>query len=601
MRARLSICPRVSALLGAAFAVAALLSPEPASAQRVSVDVSAAEGSTATVDVENGYDFAVKAVNVRLGFNAPDGSRIHYYSEAGWVEDLEPGAVWTGTLNFLGEDGAPVPEGVDLSDPDTRSVAAGVDLDAIAPAATAAAEGGEMEAIGEQLAFVRARVAPVSRSARFHADQVAASGIPVNQWFDVERIDGLVSALESAACESASTRYMRARRSQLDDLYVSLSEELRGLNLHINCLNTEAKLKAAARLTENGRPQDALTLVEVEDGVPLPEWRDTYVNGNLALARTAAELNVSAFSSIRPALEAISDVKRVAPDHRGLSEVADVLIPNAARWLQTACEPMTRDLQNAEAAIQILRPTWSEYEQVEQAAGAFAGAMIEEGLEQCNLRNFINSRNRFDRGARILEGVPEWEERAEEINRCRAMGSLQEGRETANHPTDPTGPERGYAKLDEARGRYDLPQEEIDRFKADVAQAYVNLALRQIEESAYPIAFSNLETAEEISPTGRTDEMRLAWIGYGEQLYADGGLLMTGENVQEARDALARAESVDEDRSGALASKLTMAFYGYRVAIPLLVFLLLLVGGVYTVANKRKAAKYQAELDDEDY
>ena len=600
MRARLSICPRVSTLLGAVFAVAALLSPEPASAQRVSVDVSAAEGSTATVDVENGYDFAVKAVNVRLGFNAPDGSRIHYYSEAGWVEDLEPGAVWTGTLNFLGEDGAPVPEGVDLSDPDTRSVAAGVDLDAIAPAATAAAEGGEMEAIGEQLALVRARVAPVSRSARFHADQVAASGIPVNQWFDVERIDGLVSALESAACESASTRYMRARRSQLDDLYVSLSEEPRAQPAHQlpqHGGEAEGGGPAHGERTPAGRaharggrgrrpaPGVARHLRERQPGARAHRGR--------------AER--SAFSSIRPALEAISDVKRVAPDHRGLREVADVLIPNAARWLQTACEPMTRDLQNAEAAIQILRPAWSEYEQVEQAAGAFAGAMIEEGLEQCNLRNFINSRNRFDRGARILEGVPEWEERAEEINRCRAMGSLQEGRETANHPTDPTGPERGYAKLDEARGRYDLPQEEIDRFKADVAQAYVNLALRQIEESAYPIAFSNLETAEEISPTGRTDEMRLAWIGYGEQLYADGGLLMTGENVQEARDALARAETVDEDRSGALASKLTMAFYGYRVAIPLLVFLLLLVGGVYTVANKRKAAKYQAELDDEDY
>ena len=80
MRARLSICPRVSTLLGAVFAVAALLSRKPASAQRVSVDVSAAEGSTATVDVENGYDFAVKAVNVRLGFNAPDALKH------GWVE-----------------------------------------------------------------------------------------------------------------------------------------------------------------------------------------------------------------------------------------------------------------------------------------------------------------------------------------------------------------------------------------------------------------------------------------------------------------------------------------------------------------------------------
>ena len=407
--------------------------------------------------------------------------------------DLGPGAVWTGTLNFLGEDGAPVPEGVDLSDPDTRSVAAGGDRDAIAPAATAAAEGGEMEAIGEQLALVRARVAPVSRSARFHADQVAASGIPVNQWFDVERVDGLVSALESAACESASSRYMRARRSQLDDLYVSLSEELRGLNLHINCLNTEAKLKAAARLTENGRPQDALTLVEVEDGVPLPEWRDTYVNGNLALARTAAELNVSAFSSIRPALEAISDVKRVAPDHRGLREVADVLIPNAARWLQTACEPMTRDLQNAEAAIQILRPAWSEYEQVEQAAGAFAGAMIEEGLEQCNLRNFINSRNRFDRGARILEGVPEWEE--------------PEPVPWALWRAGPDGPDKRGSV---GRAVVTTCRKEIDRFKASPRL----LALRQIE-SAYPIV---LKPRDRRGRPGRSPGSATA------SSHADGGL-----------------------------------------------------------------------------
>lgn len=591
---------RVPALLGLALACVLTLSPSAASAQRVSVEVTSAEGASATVDIENGYDFEVKAVNVRLGFDAADGSRVHYFSEAGWVEDLAAGGTWSGTLTFAAEDGSPVPEGVDLSDADSTSVAAGVDLDAMEPAAMAAAERGELEALGEQLAFVRARVAPVSRSARFHAEQIAASGVPARQWFDVERIDGMVSALETAACEGASQRYLGARRSQLDDLYTSLSEELRALNLHINCLNTEAKLRAAARLTENGRPQDALTLVEVDDGIPKPEWRDVYINGNLALARTAAELNVSAFSSIRPALEAISDVKRVAPEHPGLAEVADVLIPNAARWLRTACEPMTRDLQNAEAALQILRPTWSQYEQVETAAGAFAVALIDEGLEQCRLRNFINSRNRFDRGARLLEGVAEWEARAEEINRCRALGALHEGRELANHATDPTGPERGYEKLDEARGRYDLPQSEIDSFKADVAQAYVNLALRQIEESAYPIAFSNLETAESIAPAGRTDAMREAWIAYAEQLYADGGLLMTGENVQEARAALERAETVDEDRIGAISGKLTMAYYGYRVGIPAFVLLLLLIGGAYVVVNKRKAAKYQAELDDDD-
>ena len=592
---------RASHIVLSLAAALALLAPVSASSQSLDVTVGEAEGARVGITVANTYDFDVTLVNVRIAFENIDGSQTFYFSAPGLVEELAPGASWEGPLVFAAADGSAPPEDVDWGNYDRLSAAGGVDLDALEAEAQAALDDGDVTAMREQLAIVRSRVAPVSRSSRFHGDQLAGSGLPVARWFNLERIDGMVERIEQAICAEASARYLRTRASAQPELYATLGGELREVDLHINCLSTEAKLAAAAALIRNERAQDALVLVERVDGVPTEAWRGIFIQGSLALAQTAAALQVTAFTSIRPALQALNDVHAIDPENADLQRIANTLIPNAAQWLITATEPMTRDLANAEIALQMLRPTWSRFEQIEEAAGRFATAMIDDGLEQCRTGNFVNSRNRFDRGERILEGVPECEARAEEINRCRALGALQEGRQIAGNVNDDNAPARGFAKLDEAQSRFDLEPSEIDAFKNDIADAWVAIALRQIdEERDFPGAIHSLGEAEAVAPNGRTDTIREAWLRYAEQLHAQYGMLMTGEQVDDAEAAIAKADGLDADRISALEGKLTLARYGYRVGIPVGVIVLGLLGVLIAVLNRRKAAKLAAQLDELD-
>jgi hypothetical protein len=250
----------------------------------------------------------------------------------------------------------------------------------------------------------------------------------------------------------------------------------------------------------------------------------------------------------------------------------------------------------------MIRPRWSRFEQVEAAASVFADALIEAGLAYCERREYVNSRNRFIRGERILEGVPQWDARAPEINRCRALGALEEGREIANHPTDDDGPIRGFAKLEEAQSRFDLTDEDVNAFREAIAASWVSVANRQLNDAAgarWPAAAHSLSEAEQMSPSGRTDGMRTAWILYAETMYAYDGMTMSGVEVEEAREAVANAEGVDEERIAAIEGKLTMAYYGYRLGIPAVGGLVLLFGGLMALANRRKAKKYAAmDLDD---
>jgi hypothetical protein len=111
-------------------------------------------------------------------------------------------------------------------------------------------------------------------------------------------------------------------------------------------------------------------------------------------------------------------------------------------------------------------------------------------------------------------------------------------------------------------------------------------------------AAHSLEEAEAMSPTGRTDAIREAWILYAETMYDFDGMSMTGAEVEEARAALEKAEDVDPDRIAAIEGKLTMAYYGYRIGIPAVGVLLLLLAGLFSLMNKRKAKKF-ADLDDD--
>jgi hypothetical protein len=577
----------------------------PAVAQDLSLSVGASEGASVIVSAENTYEFDVTLVNVRITLEEAAGTTVHYFSGNGLSEVLAPGASWEGSLTFAQVDGTAPDEFVDWDNYQRMSAAVAVDIDAFSPVVQAALDSGEWDALGAQLAFVKSRTPPISRAARFHEVQIAATGMDINRYFDLERVDAMRESLEDAICDNASNQIMSLRGSQdsREEQYNVLSEAIRAFGLHINCMNSAGKLAAARMLISGDRPQDALLFKETDDeGNLLPEWVPIYTIANLALARTAAELGVTQFSSIRPALEALNNVHDIDPENADLLRIAAILVPNAAGWVESASGPINRDIDGAQDCLEMIRPRWSRFEQVETAASAFADALIEAGIEYCERREYINSRNRFIRGARILEGVPQWDARADEINRCRALGALDEGRELANHPTDDEGPSRGFEKLEEAQGRFDLTDEDVTAFKADIASAWTAVAVRQLTDESgarWAAAEHSLDEAEAMSPTGRTDAMREAWILYAETMYAFDGMSMTGAEVDVARAALEKAENGDPDRRSAIAGKLTMAFYGYRIGIPAAGLLLLLLAGVFALINRRKAKKFDEMAADE--
>lgn len=582
-------------------AIALFAAPPVAKAGELSVTVSDATGADVPVEIENGHEFDVTVIGVRITVEDESGEMVHYFSQGSLTETLAAGESWSGTPTFATSEGAAPPPETDWRGYDRVSVAVAVDLDALAPGVDAAVETGTFEALTEQLALIRARVAPVSRTARFHEVHIAASGMPTARYFDLERIDGMVARLERATCDWASEQVIEARGSNeaRQEAYNALSEQLRTVGLHINCLNSEGKLVAARMLLEGSRPQDALLFKELdEDGNLKPEWVPIFTQANLALARTAAELGVQNFSSIRPAIEALNAVQDLDPENEEMLRIAVALIPNAAQWVIRASGPIERDLDSAQEALELIRPRWSRFEKVEEAAAVFAGALIEAGLEYCERREYINARNRFIRGERMLEGIEVWEARASEINRCRALGALEEGREMARHPTDDQGPARGYEKLDEALSRFDLSDEEVASFEADIAAAWVDVALRQLETEdeipKFAAAERSLINAEEQSPTGRTDGIRSAWLRYAERMAEYHGFTMSGAHVEQAREAVAKAEEVDPERVAAVSAKLTRAYYGYRIGIPAIALLLGLIAGLVAWSNKRKAQRMAA-------
>jgi len=547
--------------------------------------VESASDRGATVRIQNTYDFPVRVVNVRFEYPNPDGSRKLIYSAPGVDEMIEPESSWTGMVHFDNPDGA------DLASPASTSVAAGVHIAEELAAADAALAAGDIATIRAQLPLVRARVVPVSRAVRFHSDALQASGVDVSAWFDLERLDATVTALEDALCEDASTRLLRAGgQAARQRLYEEIAPQLREDGLHINCINGEAKLAAARMLIASNRPQDALVFRETDsEGNVLPDWVPILVDANLALANAAAQYDAIVLSTIRPAVDALNEVHRLAPDHPDLQAVAARVVPLATRFVREACDPNTMDIDNARLIVEKLRPTWDHIPGVMEAAGDLADALLRSGLRYCERREFVNARNRFVRGDRLLEGVPQWDENRDRINHCRAMGALEEGREIADHPTDPRAAERGYEKLDEALSRFALTDDEINDFKAHIAGAWIRIAEMHIEEMRLPLADHALRQAETIHPEGRTDDARRAWISYAEKRHERGGFFMNGAAVQDARRALELAENVDEARIDAISLKLTTVYYGYRVGIPALAMLVLLFGALYTWRLRRRA------------
>ncbi len=579
-------------LLPAVFALFALVAAAPLAAGEVSAVLTDSAPGSATFSIQNSHAFPVKFVGVRLTFQQDDGTRRFVLSAPVDV-DLEPTQAWTGTLQF------PDAGDLDLAYNDAISAGIGIAIEPIVQAAEAAIAAGEQAALVEQRNILRERIAAISPSARFHADQIEASGIDRAAYFDLARLDALLERIEETLCGEASRRIIEApNNTRRNEVYLELAPELREIGLHITCINSEAKLAAARMLLAGERPQDALLFKEVDaEGNLLPEWRPIFITANLALARTAAELNVSVLSSIRPAVDAINEVHALEPDNAELRQLAPRVVMLAAGYIRDAAGIVNRDLPNAMTMLGLLRPTWDAVPGLLPAAGAVATALVESGLAFCERREFVNARNDFVRGERILRGIPEWDTRAPEINRCRALGALAEGVELANHPTDPTGPERGFAKLEEAQQRYELTQAEIDGFKAAIASGWVAVANRYLDEFSFTGADNALVAAETVSPTGMTDAIRDGWIRYAEQRFAREGFLMSGANVTDARRALAKVGEYAPDRVGAISSRLTMAYYGYRVGLPLLAVVFGVLAWLYTVASRARAKRLAAMVD----
>lgn len=572
-----------------------LASVAPTYAADVTASLDTAEGTRASMTIRNPNDFAVKVAGVRLSFAQPDGTTQFQFSQPGWSLDIEPGQSWNGSLDF------PQAAGIDLTGHGGTSVAAGVDINALAAPAEAAAAGTDVAAMIAQREVVRQRVSIISRSSRFHAEQLAASGVEVATFFSLERVDGLVETLENAICEDASRKVIGAPNdTRRNEIYNERAGSLREIGLHITCINRDAKLSAARMLIASARPQDALLFKEVdEEGNLLPEWRPIFITANLALATAAADLNVSVLSAIQPAIEALNEVYALEPTHPNLPAAAARVVPLAARWITDASGPMNRDLEKARELLSLLRPNWDAIPGVMTAAAAFGEALIESGLAFCQRREFINARNEFVRGERILQGVEQWAARAPEINRCRAQGALQEGIELANHPTDPDGPRMGFAKLEEAQGRFVLTEDEINHFKSEVCNGWVAVANRFLDENSFTGADNALVQAEAVSPSGPTDAIRDGWIRYAEQRFAREGYVMSGANITDARRALEKVGDYNPERVGAISTKLTMAYYSYRVGLPLLALVLAGLAGLYTVASRARAKRLAKMIEND--
>ncbi len=590
-----------AAIPAALCAAVVTMSAQSAFAQEsAGVSVRAQSGDSVTVDLTNPFDFELRVVGIRLLCDNDDGSATIYESAGGDIAMLAPaqaaGTGWSGDVTVAKRDDD-TPSHNDLT-ACRGAAAAGVDLDATAELVDTAIRSGSIESLSAALTQVRNRARPISRASRHHPEQVAASGIEEADWFSLERVDALRAQVEATICENASRRFLAARgQSRRQELYTVLAEQVREADLHITCMNPAASLAAAQMLIASNRPQDAVAFAgRDEEGQLLPEWRPIFVQSRIAFAQSAISLNANTFNAYRPVLEAMRDVHQVAPDHQALAEAADTIFPRVRDWINTAIAQ--GELDDAQRLIEIMRPTFSDHPAVAEAAGAYATALLNEGLRHAREGRYRPARNRFVRGNNLLEGVPEWDNHRDEINHVRALGVLDDGREIASNASDDSAPARGHAKLAEAQEMFDLTEAEIALFNADIAESWVAVAHSELEEHSFVGARTALERAEGLSPTGPSESIQNAWLDYAEARHSRGGFFMSGDDVADAREAIERAGDVDPDRASKIGSRLTMAFYGYRVGIPAVGVLILLLIGIGTIASRRRARKYSMLAND---
>jgi hypothetical protein len=563
-------------------------------AQDVELTMSAGEGLEGFVSLRNRLQVPVKVANVQVRFLDARGQEHQFDHDAPLDVTLGPGEETDVAVSFRGAG-----EGWRLADYDRALPAVGLDIDRVAGPAEAALAGGQLPAIREALVDLRRDIAPVSRAYRLQRTALERTPGLIEAWYDFPRLDGLVTSMENFLCEEAGQRIMQSGAATRQRAYETVGAELRDIGLHVNCMSAEARLTMARTLIDGNRPQDALVFRSVDsEGNLLPEWRPIVIEASLAFAQAAVNLRASEFRTLRPALEALNDVHDLEPEDARLTRLADAMIPLVADWASRATEPPGIDMDGAQDAITLLRPRWDRYPQVMEAAGRLATIRIQRGMELCQNREWIASRNEFVRGERVLAGVPAWDEQAPQINHCRALGTLQEGRDMASDPQDLSAVRRSIGKLDEALSRYALSDEEIRTFREDIAASWVAVALREMSQRRMPGAHGALMSAEEVAQ-GPTDAVREGWLAYAEHLLDAQGLMLSDTDVERIREALQRGGEVDPDRSATIASRITLGYWGLRAGLPIGLLFAALGALGWAWAGKARAQRL-ARLAEED-
>ena len=318
------------------------------------------------------------------------------------------------------------------------------------------------------------------------------------------------------------------------------------------------------------------------------------MEAHLSLAQAALDMNAETFSTFERVLDSLHRVIEMDPENERLVGISRAILPRACTWVDVAAGRGEYD--NVLTIMTLLRADWPEDTNVLRVSDLVARSLLESGQRWASRGMYVNARNEFVRGERLFEGIPVWEAERETINHYRALGVLEEARETSDLHTDDGAATRALARLDEALQMYDLSQEEIDEFKAYITQAYVGTATLQMDEFAFPMGADLLRLAEETSPTGRTDAIRVGWLLYAEKRYEKGGVFMRGIDIADAREKLAMAEEVDPARIATVSKQLTVAYYGYRVAIPVSVILFGMFAWFLRVRSKREAKRLE-EMD----
>ncbi|TVQ98249.1 MAG: hypothetical protein EA398_13585 [Deltaproteobacteria bacterium] len=556
------------------------------------------------VELESEIPFPVVVGSIRVGYARGGGATDFYFAEP--ESPIALGAAeggeerWTGRLTFRLPDGGEIAGDADIDwgGHDRLSVAAGFDVGEWAAPLEPLIERGTWPQVAEAIPDARVRERVIGRGARFHADQLSRAGFD-DGMFDHARVRAVLDGLTERACGLADAAIMRARTPRAREAaYREQMELLDAVGLRVTCLAQETQLATARALLRGDRPQDALVFrMRESDGSFLPGWAEIYAESRVSLIedgiRTGAE-SINAYGTLFTALE---DLREAMPEDPRIEALARRLVSSGLAWAQRAMD--RGDHHDAMEFLARVRPEWSEHGDFDPLAGPVAERMLAEGVREAERGNLINARNVFIRGNRFLEGVPQWEEGRDEINRVRALARLREALDTARADGDPGALERAWGVWDQAVRMSPLTDADRAEFGTDLSEIALGRVDEALEEFRFPTADHALRWAAEVHPEGSgASSIRTRWLDYAEAMHDWRGFLLTGVQMEEAREALERAGDVDPERADEISGRLDRAWWGYRVGVPVgAFFLVVVVFLLWRLSNRRGARLSIDDLD----